>query len=175
MATDDTNTEEQSGPTDMDAELVSRREETWQRLVVHGQSYRNVVQAIAKKYDATESAIETDISRMDDWLPKLDASSLESGVSRLREQRQNRQNLQQLARKAREEGNLEMELKVRRQIDRAIETDVELSQSLGLTDEEPEEVEMTWKDGLEAAVEHNMDEDDDGNDPGDDSVEELYE
>ncbi|MFD1512451.1 hypothetical protein [Halomarina rubra] len=124
----------------MRSELRERREKTWDLLVVKGLDYGDVVERLATQYDVTASAIESDIHRMDDWLPKLDAGSTSSGLSRLRELRQNRQRYQQLAVEARREGDIDQELRVRRRIDQAIDLDVSLAQSLGLTVREPEEV-----------------------------------
>lgn len=122
-------------------DLRQRREDTWEMLVVQGFSYTRVVNRLAEKYNVSEGAIKSDIHRIDDWLPDLNEVSQKSGVSRLRELRQNRQRLQQMALEAREAGNTDEELAIRRQIDKAVQTDVELSQSLGLTDREPDQVE----------------------------------
>lgn len=137
----------------MDPELRERREDTWKALVVQGRRYSDVVSYISNKYDTPESTIESDISRIDEWLPDLDAANHKSGVSRMRELRENRQNTHQVAQKARKEGELDTELKARRQIDRGIKIDVELSQSLGLTEQEPDkqEHEVTWGEALEDA------------------------
>lgn len=137
----------------MKEELRERREETWNLLVVNGMDYSKVVERLSEKYGVAESTISTDINRMDDWLPKLDRVSQKSGHSRLKELRQNRQRLQQMALEARQDGDLEKELQIRRQIDKAIERDVSLAQSLGLTIEEPEKHEHSaGEDGAPFSV-----------------------
>lgn len=149
----------------MDDELRQRRQETWDLLVVKGIDYGKVVSRIASKYDISESGVESDISRMDNWLPELDPHNLESGLSRIRELRQNRQRLQQMALEAQNEGNLDKELRIRRQIEESVETDVELAQSLGLTEKEAEEVEVGWREFIQTG----HDEADDGESETDDS------
>lgn len=124
----------------MDEELRERREKTWNMLVVRGFDYSKVVSRLADEYDMSEGGIKSDIHRMDDWLPKLDDISYQSGVSRLRELRENRQRLQQMALQARKDDDLEQELKIRRQIDKAVQTDIQLSQSLGHADREEDGV-----------------------------------
>lgn len=147
--TEDSNDEDSY--RDMRPDLRERREETWDLLVVKGLKYGDVVERLATKYDVTEGAIEYDISEMDTWLPKIDVSSMESGVSRLRELRQNRQRLQQMAMEARQDGDRDAELSIRRRLDKAIELDVKLSQSLGVTEKEPDEVELGWREYMESA------------------------
>lgn len=122
----------------MQTELRERRILTWEKLVVKGHSYSDVVSTIATQYDVSESAIESDINRMSNWLPKLQPEISDMGISRLRELRRNRQRYQQMADAAAKQGNPDLELKVRREIDASIKNDVSVSQSLGLTHEEPE-------------------------------------
>jgi predicted nucleic acid-binding Zn-ribbon protein len=120
----------------MDDSLRSRREDTWDLLVVKGLDYRKVVRRVSNKYGSPESTIESDISNMDSWLPDLDHTNFSSGVSRLRELRENRQRRQQMVLEARSEGDTERERALLQEIDWAIEKDVRLSQSLGETHSE---------------------------------------
>lgn len=151
-------TDEESDAINMDPEIRERRLDTWDMLVVKGLDFSKVVSRLAEQYDTTENAIKTDISRMDNWLPKLDIASQKSGVSRLRELRQNRQRLQMMAMEAHQQGDLEKELKIRRRIDKAVETDVKLSQSLGLAEKEPEQVEVGWKEYITSEASGSPDE-----------------
>ena len=120
----------------MDEDLRERRSETWELLVVRGFDYGDVVSRIATKHGVSETAVQTDISRMEDWLPKLDHTNFSSGVSRLRELRSNRQRRQQMVLEARRDDNRELERELLKEIDWAIDMDVRLSQSLGETHSE---------------------------------------
>lgn len=119
-------------------------------LVVKGYDYRRVVDTLAERYDVATGTIEADIHRLPEWIDKLAIYDDDDGHSRLMELRENRQRLHQMATEARKEEDLALELKVRRRVDKAIETDIELSQSLGLTNEEPQSLEvegpMFWQD-----------------------------
>lgn len=120
----------------MDEQLRKRRSDTWDLLVVKGLDYRKVVRRVANKYGAKETTIETDITRMEQWLPELNHTNFSSGVSRLRELRENRQRRQQMVLEARRDGDTERERELLQEIDWAIETDVRLAQSLGETNSE---------------------------------------
>jgi len=126
--------------------LRKRRDETFEMLVVKGYDYRRVVDTLAERYEVTASTIKTDINRMGDWLPRLAWYDDDDGTARLRELRKNRQRMHQMATEARQDGDVELELKIRRNIGTAVETEVELAQSLGQMNEEPEELEV---DGIE--------------------------
>lgn len=121
----------------MRPDLRERRIATWEQLVVKGQRYSDVVEHIAEDYDCSPRTVEGDISKMDEWLPKLEPEISDMGVSRIRELRRNRQRMQQMATQAQAQGDPDVELKVRREIDRNIKDDVNIAQSLGLTREEP--------------------------------------
>lgn len=124
----------------MKPELQERRKETWNMLIVRGLPYRQVCDHLAEKYGVQPGTIEKDISRMDSWVPKLIHLDDASGYSRLLEIRENRQRLQRMAAEARQEGDREEELRIRRMIDNATKLDIEISQSLGITAREPDEV-----------------------------------
>lgn len=128
-------------------DLIKRRDRTWDLLIVKGLDYGKVVEQVSNDFDVKPNTIEKDISRMDDWLPELNELSPKSGYSRLMEIRQNRQRLQQMAIEARGEDDPHLELKIRRQIDSAIEKDVTLSQSLGISPMEPQKQEISGPDG----------------------------
>lgn len=123
-------------------DLIERREETWDLLQVKGFSTSEVARKLAQKYGVKEATIRKDISRMDNWLDKLDDHTSKTAASRMREFRQNRQRMHQMAMEARQNGDLDTELKIRRAIDSNVEIDVELSQSLGLTTREPDRAEV---------------------------------
>ena len=131
----------------MREELRKRRRETWEMLVVKGYDYRRVVNTLADRYDVAPGTIESDIHRIPDWIGKLAHYDDDKGLSRLMELRQNRQRLHQMATEARQEDDTALELKIRRRIDKAIETDIDLSQSLGKTYEEPDKHELSGPDG----------------------------
>lgn len=137
----------------MDPELQSRRKETWKLLIVQGVPYRNVCERLSDKYDVTASAIEKDISRMDNWIGDLIHVDDTSGHSRLMEIRENRQRLQRMAVEARQDGDREEELRIRRMIDKSAKLDVTISQSLGITARSPNEV------SIDGAVNHDHDHD----------------
>lgn len=129
----------------MDNELRERRGRTFDLLVVSGYPYSEVVKKIATEYDLTEGGVKADISRMDTWLPKLvdeDPSIRTDGLVRLKELRKNRQRLERMAREAATKGDLETELRIRERIDDNIDLDFALSQSLGLTNRRPADIEM---------------------------------
>lgn len=128
----------------MNDELRKRRDETFEMLVVKGYEYARVVTTLSDRYGVAESTIRSDINAIGDWLPKL--SILDgAGPGRLRELQKNRQRLHQMATEARTDKDPHLELKIRRSIDSAVETEVELAQSLGEMDEEPDQVEVSGK------------------------------
>lgn len=127
----------------MREELQKRRSETFEMLVVKGYDYQRVVTTLADRYDIAPSTIKTDINRMDDWLPRLAWYDDDDGAGRLRELQQNRQRMHQMATEARNDGDVNLELKIRRQIDSAVETEVELAQSLGAMNETSDEIKHT--------------------------------
>ena len=131
----------------MKEDLRQRRDETFEMLVIKGYEYRRVVDTLAERYDVAPSTIETDIGRMSDWLPRLAYYDDDSGAGRIIELKKNRQRLHQMATEARSEGDTALELKIRRRIDKAIEADIRLSQSLGLTNEEPDRHEVEGEVG----------------------------
>lgn len=126
----------------MDDELRKRREETWEMLIVKGYEYSRVVSTLADRYDCDEQAIKSDIRRMDKWINKLDRFTDTDATSRLKEIRRNRQRLHQMATEARSQEDIGLELSIRRRIDKAVELDVELSQSVGKTDREADKLEV---------------------------------
>jgi len=125
----------------MQEDLRKRRDETFEMLVVKGYDYRRVVDTLAERYDVAPGTVKSDINRMDDWLPRLAWFDDDDGAGRLRELRKNRQRMHQMATEARQNGDVELELKIRRNIGTAVETEVELAQSLGQMTETPDTVE----------------------------------
>lgn len=147
----------------MDRDLLSRREETVDLLVVQGLPYQRVVERLADRYDITQSGVKTDIGRIDDWLPKvIDESdkTRKDALVRLKELRTNRQRLQRMALEAQQDDDLETELQIRDKIDDSIELDIALSQSLGLTEREPTAVENAMADFATGAMEVEFPDDD---------------
>lgn len=155
----------------MDRDLLARREETVDLLVVQGMPYQRVVERISDRHDITQSGVKTDIGRIDDWLPKvIDESdqTRKDALVRLKELRTNRQRLQRMALEAQRDDDLETELKIRDKIDESIELDIALSQSLGLTEREPTAVENAMADFATGAMEVEFP---DGADGADDDLE----
>jgi len=145
-------------------DLLDRREETFDLLVNKGFPYRKVVERISSKYDISESGVETDIGRMDDWLPKVIDESDHSrgdGKVRLKEIKQNRQRLQRMALEAQQRGELQTELPIRRKIDDSVELEIALRQSLGLTDREPTPMENAMEDFATGAMRVEFEDPDD--------------
>jgi len=138
----------------MQEELRKRRDETFEMLVVKGYDYRRVVNTLADRYDVAPGTIKSDINRMDDWLPRLAWYDDDDGQARLRELRKNRQRMHQMATEARQDDDTELELKIRRNIGKAVETEVELSQSLGQMNETADKVEV---DGIEIVADFEED------------------
>jgi hypothetical protein len=142
----------------MKEELLQRRRKTWELLVVKGYDYGDVVTQLAAEFDCAESTLRSDIRRMPEWIDKLAHFDDDSGTGRLLELRENRQRYHQLATEARTDEDLssaerrKQELRFRRQIDKAIEMDIELSQSVGETHEEPDKHEVSG-DGILAPPE----------------------
>ena len=154
----------------MRRDLKDRREETFDLLVNKGFAYRKVVERIASKYDISESGVESDINRMDDWLPELIDESDQSrkdGLVRLRELKSNRERLQRMALEAKRDDDLDKELAIRRKIEDSIELEVALRQSLGHMEREPTAVENAMADFATGAMQVEFP-DPDGED-GDDS------
>lgn len=138
----------------MKPSLRERREKTFDLLIVAGYDYSEVVDRISEKYDITASGVRSDISRMENWLPELveDDAVRKDGLVRLKELRANRQRLNRMAREAAARDDLETELRIRERIDDNLDLDVALSQSLGLTDRRPAELEITTGYRVESEV-----------------------
>ena len=110
---------------------------------------------MAEKFDAAPATVADDLRCMEEWVGDLIQTD-PTGESRLRELREARGRLYHLALGAREDGDADLERKIVRDVVSAIATDVELCQSLGLTDEAPHQVEVIG--GLDAADEELLDE-----------------
>jgi len=135
-------------------ELRERRERTWELLVVMGVSYSQTVSRIADNFDCAEGTVKSDISRMEDWVGDLDVSYY-SGVSRLRELRQARQRLRQYEMQAQQDEDHSEAARINHKIKQNLETDLRISQRLGLTNEEPHEIDVG---GLDPEDEELLDE-----------------
>lgn len=150
--------------TEMNRELAERRDRTFDLLVTQGRDYTDVVDAITREFDVTKTAVETDISRINEWLPKLVEQldrGREDGKLRLRELKKNRQRLQQLAEDADEASK---ELKYRRAIEQSIQTELQLRQSIGLTHREQTGGEKALEQLATGAMRVEFDEGDDTDD-----------
>lgn len=125
----------------MRQDLRERRERTWEMLVVMGVSYTDTVSRVASEFDCAEGTVKSDISRMEDWVGKLDVSYY-SGVSRLRELRQARQRLRQYEMQAQQDEDPDLASRINDKYRKNVVKDLRISQKLGLTNEEPQQVEV---------------------------------
>lgn len=140
----------------MREDLRNRREQTFNLIYRMGVSPSKAVARLADRYDCTESAVWTDLGRMGDWITSDELNvSFQDGVLRLAKVRGQHQDLEQLALEARENGDLSEARRCREAIVDAIETENDLAQSLGLTSEEPTQIEV---EGLDPADEELLDE-----------------
>lgn len=125
----------------MRSDLEARREETWRRYVVRGEARSDVCEDLAAKYDVSPNTIDSDITRMDDWLPTLCAErGVHYGVSKLRELQDVRQRLHRMAAEARAADDRAQELRVQKEIARNLKRDVAIAQSVGVLEQAPAEV-----------------------------------
>lgn len=157
----------------MRRDLQDRREKTFDLLVNKGVPYGKVVERIATQYDISESGVESDINRMDDWLPKLvdeTDHSRKDGKVRLKELKSNRERLQQMAMEARRDDNLDRELAIRRKIEDSIELEVALRQSLGHMEREPTAMENAMSDFATGAMRVEFPDEDDSEEPESEST-----
>jgi hypothetical protein len=122
----------------MQEQLRRRRNETFERLVIDGEQYLEVVETIADEYDVAESTIKTDIANMDSWLSELVKFDDDRGEAKLLELKRNRQ---QMYENADEVDDPMKEANIRQKINKAILTEVEVAQSVGQMQSEPDKVE----------------------------------
>ena len=122
----------------MQPDVKERRLEVFDQYVLAGNRYTDVCNELAEKYNVSTKTIERDISDRSEWIPKLPNELPDRDASRrLLELRRNRKQLHQLADSAREDGDIGLELKIRRQIDRALEMELSLSRELDYIDSNP--------------------------------------
>ncbi|WP_348612992.1 hypothetical protein [Halobaculum rarum] len=114
------------------AALSSRREYVYQRLVVDGTRYTTAVNETTDTFDTPRSTIETDISRLPQWVDSLDDELRFQAASRILEIRRNRQHLHRLADAAHDHGDLATELSIRRNIDRSLVDEITVWERMGL-------------------------------------------
>lgn len=136
----------------MNDELRERREETYRMLYRHGVDHAEVVARLSDRYDVTESAIRKDIDRMSSWIHdiKLD---LEDGVLRLAKVRDQHQELELVAIRARQDEDLDAEIRARKAIVQTLETEAKMAERLGLTGDGDEDEE--WAKPIEGLSETN--------------------
>jgi len=127
--------------TTVPKEVRERRLRVHELLVTRGLAYNEVLDRVSDEFDVSRSAVENDISTMQDWVGEIDWT-LPTGEARILELRQTRQRLYEMAREAREQGDRDLERKLLRDILKSITTDIELCQSLGLT-ETPGEIDAS--------------------------------
>ena len=140
----------------MDEHIRERREETWRLLHEMGVDYSDVVRRIADQFDEKETTIRTDISRMDNWLPKLDDGDLYNGLSRARELRSARYRQRQYEMMAQRDEEYEVASRIADRIAKNLVMEREFVQALGLISEEPVDTEVAQ--GLDETDEALLDE-----------------
>lgn len=139
--------------TSMDPELAQRRERTYELRVLQGQPYSETVRTVAREFDCSEAAVKKDLARMVErengkpgWIDDLAGSQVarKDGITRLLELRKTRQQLQRTFREAREDPDTDpLEVaEIAERLADMIDLDIALSQSLGLTDREPAQLEV---------------------------------
>lgn len=126
----------------MDDELRERREETWRLYVEMGVSFTETAARIADQFDEKQTTIKTDISRMSDWLPKLDEGDLFNSHSRLREIRSARQRQRQYEMMAQREEDYEAASRIATRITKNVRVEREMCEALGIISEEPTDFEL---------------------------------
>lgn len=140
----------------MREDLRERREDAFHLIYRMGVSPSKAVARLAEQYGCSESAVWTDLGRMGEWITSDELNvSFQDGVLRLAKVRAQHQELEQLALQARESGDLAEARRCREAIVSAIETENDLAQSLGLTNEMPTQVEVS---GLDPKDEKLLDE-----------------
>ena len=139
----------------MRPDLRERRRETYRLLYRLGVPYSQAVTRLADQYDVTESAIENDIAKMSGWITKIDVP-LADGLLRVRQVREQVQELEQVALQAKQDGDLTEARRAREAIVDAVETENRMAQRLGLTNEEPVQIEVAG--GLDPDDEELLDE-----------------
>lgn len=155
----------------MDNDLLDRRDRTFELLIAQGRRYTDVVDIITDEFDITKSGVKADISRLNEWLPKLVEErdhGQRDGKIRLRELKKNRERLQRLAADA---DDAKDELAFRRQIEKSIQTELKLRQSIGLADREETTGEKALEQLATGAMRVEFEEDradQEGDDPLDD-------
>jgi hypothetical protein len=145
-----TGARETAGGNSMRPDLRERRRETYRLLYRLGVPYSDAVSRLAEQYDVTESAIENDIAKMSGWITDVDVS-LQDGLLRVRQVREQAQELEQLALQAQQNEDLTEARRCREAIVKAVETENQMAQRLGLTEKAPAQVEVI--DGLGPADE----------------------
>lgn len=133
--------DKRGGRQEMTDYLKERRDDTWRLMLIEGHSPKTTARKIAEQYDEKVNTIEKDISKMDEWLPRLGDKSGMVAASILREIRHNRQRRHEMAEEARMNGDIETERRLRNDIDNAAQADIEIAQSIGEINKEPARVE----------------------------------
>ena len=98
----------------------ARRKRLWERYILRGEPYEEVIPEIAAEFDVDEETIDEDLATISDWLQELELFRDEGGIALVVELRANRQQLHQLADLARDEEDLTEERQIREEINRSI-------------------------------------------------------
>lgn len=147
----------------MRQDLIDRREDTFDLLIVKGLSYGRTVDLIMEKHGCKKTTIETDIGRMNEWLPRLideTDHTMRNGLVRLKEIRKNRQELNRLAQMARSDKEYMKEASIRSRINDSLQLDLTLSQTLGLAERAPDKVDVTTREADRASADYILLDDD---------------
>lgn len=96
---------------------------------------------LSDEYDVSEAAIRKDIQRLPRWISDVSVG-LQDGLLRVRQVRDQVQELEQLALEAHQEGDLSEARRCREAIVKSVRVENKLAQRLGITNEEPIQIEL---------------------------------
>ncbi|MDS0475683.1 hypothetical protein [Natrinema sp. 1APR25-10V2] len=111
----------------------TRRTQIWERYVLRGEPRETVVAEVAADLDVDEATIREDLDSIRTWLPDLDEFRDIGGIALVVELRANRQQLHQLADEARDDEDITEERKIRQEINRSINVERQLHDTLPKT------------------------------------------
>ena len=114
-------------------DVRQRRLRVHELLVIQGVDYAEVLDLVSEEFGVARSTVEDDVANMSDWVGDLSRMS-STGEVRLLELRRQRQRLYELIQEARDREDLDLERKLLTDLLRSITVDLQLSQSLGLTE-----------------------------------------
>ena len=100
----------------MRSETRDRRRATWKLLEMDGVSEAEATSMITAEYDVAESTVREDINTMSEWLPEVSRSARVAELSLVYEVEETRQRLYEMAEEARDNDDVDVELKIQQRI-----------------------------------------------------------